>query len=85
MTLYAIKISLIKCNNNYEVIDMMFKKYRLLRGLTQEQLAEKVEITWRQMQRIEKGNSLPSLLTLKKLIIVLDISDKDVADFIKSL
>ena len=85
MTLYAIKIFLIKCNNNYEVIDMMFKKYRLLRGLTQEQLAEKVEITWRQMQRIEKGNSLPSLLTLKKLILVLEISDKDVADYIKSL
>ena len=64
---------------------MMFKKYRILRGLTQEQLAEKVEITWRQMQRIEKGNSLPSLLTLKKLIFVLEISDKDVADYIKSL
>ena len=64
---------------------MIFKKYRLLRGLTQEQLAEKVEITWRQMQRIEKGNSLPSFTTLKKLIIVLEISDKDVVEFIKSL
>ena len=64
---------------------MIFKKYRLLRGLTQEKLAEKVEITWRQMQRIEKGNSLPSLLTLKRLIIVLNISDEDIAKYIKSI
>ncbi|MBQ7031056.1 MAG: helix-turn-helix transcriptional regulator [Bacilli bacterium] len=64
---------------------MLFKEYRIKRGLTQEELADKIEITWRQMQRIEKEKSLPSLQTLKKLIIILDISDEDVAQYIKSL
>lgn len=64
---------------------MIFKEYRLKHGLTQEELADKLEITWRQMQRIEKEKSLPSLQTLKKLIIILEISDEDVANYIKSL
>ena len=64
---------------------MIFKEYRTKLGITQEQLAEKVEITWRQMQRIEKEKSLPSLATLKKLVIELNISDEDLAKFIKSI
>ena len=49
---------------------MLFKEYRKKLGLTQEELAEKLEITWRQMQRIETGKSMPSYLTLKKLVII---------------
>lgn len=62
---------------------MLFKEYRLKLGLTQEELAEKIDITWRQMQRIEKGKSIPSIHTLKKLIIVLNISNEDIAKYIK--
>ena len=61
------------------------KKYRENLNLTQEELADRIDITWRQMQRIEKGTSLPSLKTLKKLVIELNISDEDLANFIKSL
>ena len=64
---------------------MLFKEYRKKLGLTQEELAEKLEITWRQMQRIETGKSMPSYLTLKKLVIILQISDKDIADYIKNI
>jgi len=63
---------------------MIFKTYRLKAGLTQEELAEKAEITWRQMQRIEKEKSTPSMQTLKKLLIILNISDEDLANYIKS-
>jgi len=63
---------------------MIFKTYRLKAGLTQEELAEKAEITWRQMQRIEKEKSTPSMQTLKKLVIILNISDEDLANYIKS-
>ena len=63
----------------------MLKAYRIKMGYTQEELAELIEISWRQMQRIEKGKSVPSIQTLKKLILVLNISDEDVAKYIKSL
>ena len=61
----------------------MIGKYRLLRCLTQEALAEKLDISWRQLQRIETGKCTPSLKTFKKLIKVLNISDKDVLDYLK--
>ena len=46
----------------------MIGKYRLLRGLTQEELAEKLNISWRQVQRIETGKCTPSLKTFKNLL-----------------
>ena len=61
----------------------MIKKYRLINKLTQEQLAEKLEISTRQLQRLEKGNNVPSFWTLQKLIFLLNISDKDLAEYIK--
>ncbi len=64
---------------------MLFKEYRLKAGLTQEELAEKLDITWRQMQRIEKEKSRPSFETLKKLILVLNISDEDIVKYIKEI
>lgn len=61
----------------------MFKEYRKLRGYTQEQLAELVEISWRQLNRIENETSIPTLETFKKLIDILKIKDKDVLDYLK--
>lgn len=63
----------------------MLKTHRKKLGYTQEELAEKVEISWRQLQRIERGKSQPSLETLKKIVIALDINDEDLANYIKSL
>ena len=61
----------------------MLKEYRIKANLTQEQLADILDITWRQLQRIESGKSLPSMKTLRKMLIVLKISDQDIVDFIK--
>ena len=63
----------------------MLKMYRKKMGYTQEELAEILDMSWRQLQRIKNGKSKPSLLTLKKLVIVLNISDDDLAKYIKSL
>ena len=63
----------------------MIKEYRIKRNYTLEKLAEKCDISWRNLQRIENGKSKPSLLTLKKLVVVLNISDDDLAKYIKSL
>ena len=61
----------------------MISKYRLLRNLTQEELANMLNISWRQVQRIETGKCSPSLKTFKKLIKVLNISDKDILDYLR--
>lgn len=60
----------------------MFKEYRKLRGYTQEQLAELVEISWRQLNRIENETSIPTLETFKKLIDILKIKDKDIIEYL---
>ena len=62
----------------------MIKKYRLLNNLTQEQLAEKLEISTRQLQRLEKGSNVPSFLTLQKLVLILHIEDHDLAEYVRT-
>lgn len=61
----------------------MIKKYRKIHNLTQEKLAELLDISPRQLQRIESGQTETSLKTLKKLIKILDISDEDIVNYIK--
>ncbi len=61
----------------------MFEKYRKKAKMTQEQVAEKTNISWRQLQRIEKGISIPTIETFAKLITVLNISDEDALQYIK--
>ncbi len=51
--------------------------------LSQEQLAEKINISTRQLQRIEKAEEKTKLTTLKKIIKVLEISDEEIIDFMK--
>lgn len=61
----------------------MIKEYRKKLGLTQEKLAELLDISPRQLQRIESSKTETSLKTLKKLIKILDISDEDIVNYIK--
>ncbi len=60
------------------------KNLRLLRktrNLTQEQLAEKLDLSHRQLTRIENGNSFVSAEVLEKLIFALDVDIKDLFNF----
>lgn len=61
----------------------MIKKYRILRNYTQEELAEILEISTRQLQRLENDESNPRINTLKKIIKILKIEDKDIIEYIK--
>ena len=54
---------------------------RKKKGLTQEQLSEKISIDIRQYSRIETGKGFPSLATLEKICDVLDISPAYLFDF----
>ena len=62
----------------------MIKEYRIKNGLSQEDLAEKINISWRHMQRLEHNESNTTVKTLKKLIQVLNISDEDILKYFKN-
>lgn len=70
-----------KIKDNYG--DEMIKQYRIEKGYTQEQLAEIINISTRQLQRIEENEENTKIKTLKRLIKVLQIPDKEIIDFMK--
>lgn len=61
----------------------MIREFREKKHYTQEQLAELVEITPRQMQRIEYEEEKTKISTLKKIINVLDIPEKEIIKYIR--
>lgn len=63
----------------------MIREYRIMKKITQEELAELLNITPRQVQRIESGQSKPSLKTLKLIIKILEISDEDIVKLIREI
>ena len=50
---------------------------RKLKGFTQEELAERTQVTVRTIQRIEKGDVNPHLQTVKLLAAALDVDVDD--------
>ncbi len=62
----------------------MIKEYRLLNKLTQEELAEKLGISWRHLQRLEHNEENTTVKTLKKIVKVLNIPDKEVIKYINN-
>ena len=61
----------------------MIKENRIKKGYTQEEFAEIINISWRQLQRIEKNEEQTKITTLKKIIKILQIPDKEIIDFMK--
>lgn len=61
----------------------MFKEYRKKLKLTQEELADKSNLNTRTVQRIENNEEIPSIETLAILVYALNISDKDLVEYIK--
>ena len=57
------------------------KEFRKLRKLSQEQLAEKVNIDSKHLSRIEVGRGFPSLDTLENLAKALNVELKDFFEF----
>ena len=67
-------------DRNY--IAKKIKEYRLLRGFTQAELAEKIDISTKQISRIEVADFYPSLITFLKIVETLNI---DLGDFITNV
>jgi transcriptional regulator with XRE-family HTH domain len=63
--------------DNKRQIGMRVRAYRLERHLTQEQLAERLERSVETISNLERGKSLPSEATLRRLARCLDVSLQD--------
>lgn len=61
-------------NLDKELIGKKIRQIRKERGLSQEELSEKIDISPRHMCTIENGNSFPSIETFVKIAEILDIN-----------
>ena len=61
----------------------MIKENRMKKNYTQEELAEILNISTRQLQRIEKDEDNTKIETMRKIIKVLEIPDKEILRYIK--
>lgn len=61
----------------------MIRENRKKNNLTQEQLAEKVGISWRQLQRLEIDEENTTIKTFKKIVKALSISDDEILEYLK--
>ena len=62
----------------------MLKDYRLKNGFTLEELAEKCNISWRNLFRIENGNYMYAKFeTIARLLLELNVPDEEIIKFIK--
>lgn len=63
--------------NIKEIFGRKIRKYRELKGYTQEYLAEKKNIGISTLSNIECGKSFPTLENLNKFISVLEVAPQD--------
>ena len=63
----------------------MIKEKRKSLGFTQEQMAEKLNISLRQYVRIDKEEDLPRRDILNKLIVLFNLSDDEIGKYIRSI
>ena len=63
----------------------MIKEKRKVLGLTQEQMAIKLNMSLRQYFRIDNEEDLPRRDILSKLIDILNLSDDEIGQYIRSI
>lgn len=64
-----------------ELLGARIKELRKSRGLSQNELSERIGIDAKHLSRIEVGNSYPSLDTLERISQSLGVEIKDVFEF----
>ncbi len=63
----------------------MIKEKRKFKNYTQENMAELLNISLRQYVRIDKEEDLPRRDVLKNLIIILDLTDEEIGEYIRGI
>lgn len=72
-------------NNDLLIFGNNVKNYRLLKGITQEQLAESISISTVQLGRIESGKNACTIQMVLKLCAALVITPNDLFNGITSI
>ena len=72
------------CNNIYGDY-LMIKEKRKLKNYTQENMAELLNISLRQYVRIDKEEDLPRRDVLKNSIVMLDLTDREIGEYIRGI
>lgn len=62
---------------DYKALGQRMKQYRKRKGMTQERLAERLDISVSYVSRVERGAVKVSLETLAKIAAVLEVSPAD--------
>lgn len=68
-------------NERLQKLNITLKQLRLLEGLTQKQVAEKMSIRFQSYQAYEAGISLPTLKNLLKLCEIFDVTPNDLLSY----
>lgn len=63
---------------DYNIIGERLKKARINKNLTQEKLAEQLDVSIAFLSRIERGSSFISLKRLNQICSVLDVSEGEI-------
>lgn len=63
---------------DYNIIGERLKKARTDKGLTQEKLAEKIDVSIAFLSRIERGSSHISLKRLSQICDILEVSEGEI-------
>lgn len=61
----------------------MLKEYRMRKNMTQEELEAKTNIDRKTIFRIENDLNIPLVDTFGKIVIALEMTDKEIAEEIK--
>lgn len=69
---------------DYNVIGERIKKARKEKGMTQEQLSEKLDISIAFLSRVERGNSKVNLKRLTQICEILGISQGEILNGVSS-
>lgn len=72
-------------NNLKEKLGTRLKELRKNKGYTQEHLAEMLDLSTRQLIRIENGHNFPSVEMIEKILQIFNIELKSLFDFKKSI
>jgi transcriptional regulator with XRE-family HTH domain len=62
-----------RMNNTKELLGARIKEIRKARGLTQEQLAEMIDVEQKHVSRIESGKNYPTIGRLQKIAVALNV------------
>lgn len=76
--LYSNKKRGVNMSLDYNIIGERLKQARLNKKLTQEKLAEKLDVSVAFLSRIERGSSLISLKRLNQICSILDIPEGEI-------